>query len=60
MLIGVGSEHILLWITIEPINKEILALDITQKRNMLIEKRFLSTIAEDYGKHPVSPTDGGT
>jgi putative transposase len=58
-LIKVGSEYIWLWITIEPKNKEILALTISKERNMFIAERYLSDIVKVYGKHPVS-TDGGT
>ena len=58
-IIKVGSEYIWLWITIEPKNKEILALTISKERNMLIAERFLSGVVKIHGKHPVS-TDGGT
>ncbi|HET6589261.1 MAG TPA: DDE-type integrase/transposase/recombinase [Candidatus Nitrosocosmicus sp.] len=58
-LLKVGPELIWLWIAIEPENRQILAQNITQERNMLIAERFLSGAVRDYGKHPVS-TDGGT
>jgi len=58
-LIKVGSEYIWLWITIEPENKQILALSISKERNMFVAERFLSGIVKIHGKHPVS-TDGGT
>jgi putative transposase len=58
-LLNVGPELIWLWIAIEPENRQILAQNITQERNMLIAERFLSGAVRDYGKHPVS-TDGGT
>ncbi len=53
-----GSELIWLWIAIEPKNIEILALNISNERNMFIVERFLSGVVKDYGKYPVS-TDWG-
>ena len=58
-LIKVGSEYMWLWITIEPENKQILALTISKERNMFVAERHLSGLVKVYGKHPVS-TDGGT
>lgn len=58
-LIKVGSEYIWLWVAIEPKNKQILALNISKERNMLIAERFISGLVKIHGKHPVS-TDGGT
>ncbi|MER5176205.1 MAG: DDE-type integrase/transposase/recombinase [Candidatus Nitrosocosmicus sp.] len=54
-----GSELIWLWVAIEPIDKEILAIDISKERNMFVAERFISNVIKEYGKHPVS-TDGGT
>jgi putative transposase len=53
------SELTWLWIVIEPIYKEILAVDISKERNMFVAERFLSHIFDKYGKHQVS-LDGGT
>ena len=58
-ILQVGPEYIWLWITIEPKNREILALTISKERNMFIAERFLSGVVRCYGIHPVS-TDGGT
>ena len=58
-VIKAGSETIWLWAIIEPKNKEILAADISKKRNISIAKRFLSHVVNRYGLHAVS-TDGGT
>ena len=58
-ILQVGPEYIWLWITIEPKNREILALTISKERNMFIAERFLSGVVRYYGIHPVS-TDGGT
>ena len=43
-ILQVGPEYIWLWVSIEPENGQILAQDITQKRNMLIVERFLSGV----------------
>ena len=58
-LLKAGSELIWLWVSIEPKNSQILAQNITQERNMFVAERFLSSVVNDFGKHPVS-TDGGT
>ena len=57
--IKVGSEYIWLWVAIEPENKEILALNISKERNILVAEKFIAGLVKVHGKHPVS-TDGGT
>jgi putative transposase len=57
--VKVGSELIWLWVIIEPIDKEILSINISKERNMFVAERFISNVIKEYGKHPVS-TDGGT
>ena len=59
MLIKVGPEYIWLWVTIEPENRQILALSISKERNMFVAERFLDSLIKSHGKHCVS-TDGGT
>ncbi|VFJ14518.1 DDE-type integrase/transposase/recombinase [Candidatus Nitrosocosmicus franklandus] len=58
-LIKVGPEYIWLWVTIEPENRQILALSISKERNMFVAERFLDSLIKSHGKHCVS-TDGGT
>ncbi len=58
-VIKVGSELIWLWVAIEPKNMEILALSISNERNMFVAERFIAGLIKVYGKHPIS-TDGGT
>ena len=42
-------------------NKQILLVDISFERTMLIvAERFIASLINTYGKHPVSTTDGGT
>ncbi len=56
--IKTGSELIWLWVIIEPKHKEILAVDISKKRNMFVAERFLSQVVNKYGLHSVSSDDG--
>ena len=62
LLIKAGSELIWLWVAIiEPKDREILSIrHIKRTKNMFVaSERFLSSIVNEYGEHPVS-TDGGT
>ncbi len=58
-LVKIGSTYMWIWIAIEPENKHILAVTISKERAMLIAERFIPSLTNKYGKHPVS-TDGGT
>jgi len=58
-VIQVGSQHFWLWICIEPIDKSVLGIYISEERNMLVAERFIRSLVEKYGKHTVY-TDGGT
>jgi putative transposase len=51
-LIKIGSEFIWLWVAIEPKDKEILSINISRERNMLLAERFLSNLLEEHGQHP--------
>ncbi len=57
--IKAGCEIIWLWIAIESKDREILSISISKERNMFVAERFLSSIVNEYGAHPIS-TDGGT
>ena len=58
--IKVGSQYIWLWVAIEPKNRQILHIDISFERTMLIvAERFITSLLNTNCKHPVS-TDGGT
>jgi putative transposase len=48
-----------LWVAIEPINKQILQVNISFERTMLVAERFIASLINTYDKHSVS-TDGGT
>ncbi len=54
-----GSKLSWLWVVIESKNKEILAKDISKKRNISIAKQFISFVVNKYGLHAVSSSDGG-
>ena len=56
--IKVGSQYIWLWVAIEPKHKQILQIDTSFERTMLIAERFLSSLIDKYGMHPVSTADG--
>ncbi len=58
-VIQVGSHHFWLWICIEPIDKSVLGIYISEERNMLVAEKFIRSLVEKYGKHTVY-TDGGT
>jgi len=57
-VIQVGSQHFWLWICIEPIDKSVLGIYISEERNMLVAERFIRSLVEKYGKHPVYTYDG--
>ena len=58
-LIKIGSDLIWLWVAIEPKHKQILHIDISFERTMLVAERLITSLVDKYGKHPVS-TDGAT
>ena len=60
-MIKIGSKFAWLWVAIEdPINKQVIHIDISFERTMLIvAERFIASLIDKYGKHPIS-TDGGT
>ena len=58
-VIQIGSQHFWLWICIEPIDKSVLGIYISEERNMLVAEKFIRSLVDKYGKHTVY-TDGGT
>ncbi len=58
-LVKMGSTYMWIWVAIEPENKHILAVTISKERTILIAERFILSLTNRYGNHPVS-TDGGT
>ena len=58
-ILHIGSQHFWLWICIEPIDRSVLGIYISEERNMLVAEKFIRSLVEKYGKHTVY-TDGGT
>ena len=58
-VIQIGWKQFWLWICIEPINKSVLGIHISEERNMFVAENFIRSLVEKYGKHTVY-TDGGT
>ncbi len=60
-MIRIGSQYVWLWVAIEPKNKQILHIDISFDKTMLIvAERFIASLINIHGKHPVSTDGGGT
>ena len=59
-VIQVGSQHFWLWFCIEPIHSSVLGIYISQERNMLVAEKFIRSLVENYGKHPVYIDGGNT
>ena len=58
-VIQIGSQHFWLWFCIEPIHSSVLGIYISEERSMLVAEKFIRSLVEKYGRHPVY-TDGGT
>ncbi len=52
--IKVGSEFIWIWVPIESKHRQILHMDISFERTMLIAERFIESLIDKCGKHPIS------
>jgi putative transposase len=53
-LIKVGSDLIWLWVAIEPKHRQILHIDISFEKTMLIvAERLIASLVDKYGKHPL-------
>lgn len=52
-VIQIGSQHFWLWIAIEPIHSSVLGIYISEERNMLVAEKFIRSLVEKYGRHPV-------
>jgi len=59
-IIRVGSGLIWLWVAIEPENKQILAVNISTKRETYLLLKSLSKLVHIYRNHAVISTYGGT
>ncbi len=43
----------------EPVHKSIMGIHISEHRNILVAGKFLESLVQNYGRHPVY-SDGGT
>ena len=48
-VIQVGSQHFWLWFCIEPIDKSVLGIYISEERNMLVAEKFIQSLVGKYG-----------
>ncbi|HJS65103.1 MAG TPA: DDE-type integrase/transposase/recombinase [Nitrososphaeraceae archaeon] len=58
-IIQIGNQHFWLWFCIEPIHSLVLGIYISEERNMFVAEKFIRSLVQMYGRHPVY-TDGGT
>ncbi len=58
-MIKIGSKYVWLWVAIEPMNKQVIHIDISFERTMLIvaERFIVASLINNFGKHPVSTSD---
>ena len=57
-VIQISNPHFWLWFCIEPIHSSVLGIYISEERNMLVAEKFIRSLVEKYGRHPVY-THGG-
>ncbi len=57
-IVQIGDHHFWLWICIEPIDKSVLGIHISEERNMFVAENFIRSLIYKYGRHTVY-TDGG-
>ena len=50
-IIQIGNQHFWLWIAIEPVNRTILGIYISEERNMFVAENFIRSLIEKYGRH---------
>jgi transposase-like protein len=58
-IMQIGSDQAWLWVTVEPVHRQILGVYISRHRNMIVAESFLRTLIKIYGRHIVY-SDGGT
>ena len=49
-IIQVGRQHFWLWFCIEPIDKSVLGIYISEERNMLVAERFIRSLVSKLWK----------
>ena len=58
-MIQIGNQHLWLLICIEPVDKSVRGIYISEQRNMFVAENFIRSLVDKYGRHIVY-TDGGT
>jgi transposase-like protein len=53
-VVMIGSTYMWIWVAMEPESKHILAVTVSKERTMLIAERFILSLTNRYGIHPVS------
>ena len=53
-LVMIGYTYMWIWVAMEPESKHILAVTVSKERTMLIAERFILSLTNRYGIHPVS------
>ena len=48
-VVQIGNQHFWLWICIEPIDKFVLGICISEERNMLVAENFIRSLVDKYG-----------
>ena len=56
-IIQIGNHHFWLWICIEPIDKSVLRIYISEERNMFVAENFIRSLVESWEKHTAVYTD---
>ncbi len=46
-IIQIGNNHFWLWIAIEPVNRTILGIYISQERNMFVAENFIHSLIDN-------------
>ena len=49
-IVQIGDHHFWLWICIEPIDKSVLGIHISEERNMFVAENFIRSLIYKYGR----------
>jgi len=58
-IIQIGNQHFWLWICIEPVQRSVFGIHISEERNMFVAEYFIRSRVSKYCRHTVF-TDRGT
>jgi transposase-like protein len=50
-MLQIGSDYAWLWVSTEPIHKQVLGVHVSRHRNMLVAEYFIRSLIKLYGKH---------